>query len=218
MQILEIQLLSNDIDKTEQFYHHLLGLETIAKDHSTVSFSAGTSKLTFIRSDKINPFYHFAFNIPGNKISEAFSYISPKTEILETSPSEQVADFTTWNAKAFYFYDNNGNILEFIARFDLDNNIRQKFDSSLILSISEIGIAVDNAAIQGEQIRSAYHFSYFEKQAPKDDFMVIGDDHGLLIFVDIQRNWFPTNKPAEKHWTKIKLEEKGRITELVIIP
>ena len=213
---MEIQLLSNDIDETEKFYNDLLGLKTIAKDPTMVSFSAGTSKLTFIRSDKMNPFYHFAFNIPGNKIPEAFHFISPKRAILETAPSERIADFISWNAKAFYFYDNNGNILEFIARFDLANNSSQPFNPSSILSISEIGMAVDNAAIQAEEIRSAYHFSYFEKQAPKDDFVVIGDDQGLLIFVNDRRNWFPTDKPAQKCPTKISVQNEGRTIDLIM--
>ena len=51
-----------------------------------------------------------------------------------------IAQFENWNANAVYFYDNNGNILEFIARHDLQNNQFTPFNSESILNISEIGI------------------------------------------------------------------------------
>ena len=111
MDILEVELLSDDISKTELFYNEVLGLQTISKSESSVSFGTASTKLTFRLSENLNPVYHFAFDIPNNKLLEAFDWIEKKTEIMEVVPPDKIADFYNWNAKSFYFYDNNGNIL-----------------------------------------------------------------------------------------------------------
>src|SRR6187402_3931007 len=137
MNILELELLSDSISKTEAFYNRVLGFETINSDHLSVSFQVGTTKLTFHSSQNVNPVYHFAFDVPNNKLLEAFIWIESKTEIMYVIPPDKIADFSNWNAKSFYFYDNNGNILEFIARNDLDNASEKSFDGKSILSVSE---------------------------------------------------------------------------------
>jgi catechol 2,3-dioxygenase-like lactoylglutathione lyase family enzyme len=218
MDLLEIQILTNNIQETQDFYENIPGLPLLSKSSHAVSFAAGASTLTFIHTESPDPFYHFAFNIPDNKIDEAFSMMGSKIEILPVHPTGKIADFTSWNAKAFYFYDNNGNILEFIARFGLHRPSDRPFGGSAVLSLSEIGLVADNPAMESERIRAEHNFSYFEKQAPKDDFIVIGDDNGLLIFVENLRNWYPTNKAAQKNTTRVRVADKGRITEISIQP
>ena len=115
MNILELELLTDDLIKTEVFYNEVLGLQTVSKNESYISFIAGATKLTFRPSENLNPVYHFAFDIPKNKLMEAFSKIEKKTEILEVIPPDKIADFYNWNAKPFYCYDNHGNIIEFLA-------------------------------------------------------------------------------------------------------
>ena len=134
MNILEIQLLSTDIIQTKKFYHDILGIKILHTDDSSIKFSAGLSTLVFRKTYKENPFYHFAFNIPANKFEEAHTWASQRVQLLPITPGNTIADFKSWNAKAFYFYDNNQNIVEFIARFDLDNNSDKPFDGSSIFS------------------------------------------------------------------------------------
>ena len=143
MDILEIEILTDNLDETEKFYSKLLGLQTKNKDQNSISFLAGQSTLTFIKSHKLNPKYHFAFNIPRNKLDEAIKWISAKLGLIKNADNGIVTNFESWNAKAIYFFDNNGNILEFIARFDLNNDSDKPFCISSIQSISEIGIVAD---------------------------------------------------------------------------
>ena len=63
MDILEIEILSDNIDETIKFYSELLGFKILHVDGNTISFAVGKSVLTFIKSDNLNPKYHFAFNI-----------------------------------------------------------------------------------------------------------------------------------------------------------
>ena len=212
MNISELQLLSPNITQTKKFYNEILGMRIIHADESSIKISAGQSTLLFKKVNGQNPFYHFAFNIPANKFNEAFAWANKKVELIPITPTSNIADFKNWNAKAFYFYDNNQNIVEFIARFDLDNNSDKVFDGSSIYSISEVGIVVDNAKAYSKKLLEEQGLNFFSRQPPQDDFVAIGDDHGLFIIVNNKRNWYPTNKPAEKFWTAIKIEQEGKIT------
>jgi len=214
MNILEIQLLSTDIPQTKKFYHEILGLEILHADDSLIKFSAGLSTLIFKKTNDKNSFYHFAFNIPANKFEEAHAWASQRVQLLPITTNSTIADFKSWDAKAFYFYDNNQNIVEFIARFDLNNNSDKPFEGSSIFSISEIGIVVDNAKAYSEKILEEYGLNFFSKQPPQDDFVAIGDDNGLFIVVNDRRNWYPTDKPSVKCWAALKFEQGGKVKDL----
>lgn len=216
MKILELIILSDDLIETEKFYKGLLGLEITDKSSSSISFLTQKTKLTFNKSEGQKPTYHFAFNIPNNQLKEALIWTNSKIDIIEIEPKNKIADFVDWNAKSFYFYDNNGNILEFIARYDLDNQSNTKFESTSILCISEVGFAVENVKGQSEKIAIENNLTFFSKQEKRDNFVALGNDNGLLIFVGNQRNWYPTDKPSEKHWTKIKIENNEEIKEITI--
>lgn len=216
MNILELELLTDSITETESFYNDVIGLETISKTNSSVSFTAGSTKLTFRSSENLKPVYHFAFDIPNNKLQEAFAWIEKKTGILEVVPPEKIADFYNWNAKSFYFYDNNANILEFIARFSLDNTSEKLFDGSLVLSVSEIGFVTKNVSKLSDEMSNKYDLSIFPKQPKLDKFIVLGTDTGLFILVEENRDWYPTHQKAKSFWTKVVFDNNGKTREIEV--
>ena len=216
MNILELELLTDSITETESFYNDVIGLETISKTNSSVSFTAGSTKLTFRSSENLKPVYHFAFDIPNNKLLEAFAWIEKKTGILEVVPPEKIADFYNWNAKSFYFYDNNANILEFIARFSLDNTSEKPFDGSLVLSVSEIGFVTKNVSKLSDEMSNKYGLSIFPKQPKLDKFIVLGTDTGLFILVEENRDWYPTHQKAKSFWTKVVFDNNGETREIEV--
>lgn len=214
MNILELQLLSADIAQTKKFYNETLGFGIIHESDQSVTFSAGLSTLIFKNGNEKNPFYHFAFNIPSNKFEQAFTWANRKLELIPITPNNTIADFKNWNAKAFYFYDNNQNIVEFIARFDLSDQSVKDFEGSSISSISEIGLVVDNAKTYSQLLLKEHNLNFFSRQPPQDDFVAIGDDNGLFILVNNKRNWYPTSKPSAKYWTALKIEQNGKVTDI----
>ncbi|MDI5949250.1 VOC family protein [Flavobacterium yafengii] len=216
MNILELELLTDSITETELFYTDVIGLKTISKTNSSVSFAAGSTKLTFRFSENLKPVYHFAFDIPNNKVLEAFAWIEKKTEIMEVVPPEKIADFYNWNAKSFYFYDNNGNILEFIARFSLDNTSEKPFNGLSILSVSEIGFVTKNVSKLSDEMFNKYGLSVFSKQPKLEKFIVLGTDTGLFILVEENRDWYPTHQKAKSFWTKVVFDNNGKTREIEI--
>ena len=95
MKIAALELLTDDIDKTTSFYNKELGLKVLERDKSSISFAAGSTKLTFRFSEKENPVYHFAFDIPHNKLHEAFHWIENKVEIYSDIKDGIYAKITT---------------------------------------------------------------------------------------------------------------------------
>ena len=209
MRISEIQLLSDDLTATVRYYTDILGLRHTYQDDRKISFTAGSSILTFIRSENASPVYHFAFNIPPQLLMEAFQWTKQRTAILPISEGEEIADFVNWNAKAFYFKDNNGNILEFIARYNLDIKTEKAFDGSSIISISEIGIVSDDVAITASHISEKYNVPLFYCQPLLANFGAMGDDDGLFILSKTERHWHPNEVEAKPYWSRTYFESGG---------
>ena len=216
MKILEIEINTDNLLETEHFYSNVLGLSLVNKEQNTISYLAGQSKLTFLKSTDQKPTYHFAFNIPHNKLDEAINWATVRLSLIENTDNGLVANFDSWNAKAIYFQDNNNNILEFIARFDLSNSTTNPFDISSIQSISEIGIVTDSPLNLAEKMVKENNLSYYSKSTYSEQFAALGNDNGLFVIVENNRNWYPTKQKAEKHYTKIKIETHGLIRELII--
>ena len=216
MIIKELTLLTNNLASTEEFYTKKLAFPILDKSNTRISFSIGHTILSFkLVADK-NPYYHFAFSIPSNKVDEAHAYIAPRTEILPFTPGTTIADFSNWNAHAFYFHDHQNNILECIAHHDLPNTSDQPFTSSSIIGICEIGIPVEDVTEACKILNNKFEVPYFRKGPRLSVFSVMGDENGLFIVTQAGRGWLPTQQPAEEYFTEVVFENKGKESKYVI--
>lgn len=214
MKLEHIQLQTNNIKETGAFYSDVLGLKILEKKSDSVTIQAGNSVLKFIENPELDSIYHFAFNIPENKLEEAIQWCADKVDLIIIQDKRIIANFETWNANAVYFYDNNGNLLEFIARHDLDNFQIKEFSSKSILNISEIGIVDENPMELGAELVEKHGLDFFVKNFNSETFAAIGDDEGLLIIVQPNRNWYPTEIPSKSNKTDLRIQNKGAEIEL----
>jgi hypothetical protein len=199
MEITAIKLQTSLLKELASFYHDVLELTTDTNSDGNIKIGIGRTTLVFEQVENADPFYHYAINIPCNKIDEAKAWLSPRAELIWIDDyRSDIADFRNWNAKSVYFYDPSGNILELIARFDLDNKMDEPFSSAQFLCISELGVVtkqgdLDNAA---DRLLKDYDLDYFVRQPPLPQFKAIGDNEGLFIMVPENRNWYPTERPS----------------------
>jgi catechol-2,3-dioxygenase len=194
MHIQQLILETSRLDQLAVFYSNVLQL-AVQEDKQQIAITTGSSTLVFKETNEREPVYHFAFTIPANKIEEAKNWLADKVELIWVDDhNSDIADFVNWHAKSVYFYDPAGNIVELIARFDLDNKTGEAFSAKQLLSISEAGIVTKKNTLQTEadHLLQQYGLSYFAKQPPLPQFKAIGDDEGLFILVPEERNWFPT--------------------------
>ena len=214
MKIDQIQISTKDIQRTKSFYQEVLGLFILENDKNSVTIQAGESILKFVEDPQFNSIYHFAFNIPSNQLEEAIEWCQNKVDLILIEDKKVITHFENWNAHAVYFYDNNGNLLEFIARHDLNNEQVGGFNLASILNISEIGIVNENPFELGKKLIEEHGLHFFSKNDNSEFFSAIGDDKGLMILVRPNRNWYPTQTPAESNPIKISLENNEAIIEL----
>jgi catechol-2,3-dioxygenase len=214
MKLQHIQIQTNNIQETTSFYQDILELPIIEKTTDSVTIQAGNSTLKFIENPQFKSIHHFAFNIPENKLDEAIDWCKSKVDLIFIEDQKVITNFENWNANAVYFYDNNGNLLEFIARHDLNNAQTEAFSSKSILNISEIGIVNENPLELGKQLIVKHGLEFFSKNANSEFFAAVGDDEGLLILVHPKRNWYPTETPSESNKTDIRIENNKNHIEL----
>jgi len=204
LQIKELTLCTDNISSVKDFYGNVLSLKINSEDDNYIEYQTGETVLIFKEDKSINPHYHFAFNIPANKIEEAKEWMNGKAELLPIEDNNYIADFENWKAKSIYFNDTIGNIVEFIVRFDLQNDTAEKFDSSYILNISEMGIVTNDVTAVTDKLKNKYKVFDFVKSVNSDSFSAMGDDKGLFIVAIENRNWYPTKVPSQKSPFEIK--------------
>jgi hypothetical protein len=219
MQIKTLRLQTSHLLPLYYFYKDLLELPVDKTSKHSITIIAGQSQLIFNEVNKTkNPFHHFAFNIPNNKFKEALQWMQSKVELLWLDDYKSyVADFVNWHAKSFYFKDPAGNILEMIARFDLNDEADISFSSRHIRNISEIGIVLPINTFDENinALMKRFPISYFNKQPPLPHFRAIGNDDGLFVIVPENRVWFSTKNEMSKIFpVKISFIEKQQLYEL----
>ena len=193
----EIILQTKNLDTLYDFYKNNLQLKVVRTSTQTISIEAGKTILIFEETNSTEkPVYHFAFNIPSNKIEDALQWLKEKVALLWIEDYKNyIAEFTNWNARSVYFPDVAGNIVELIARFDLHDEVDETFSAQHIRNVSEIGIVFNAEQFDASvnEMMQQYQLAYFSKQPPMKHFRAIGDDEGLFIIVPEYRNWYPTN-------------------------
>jgi catechol-2,3-dioxygenase len=202
----EIRLEATHLEELREFYGSNLGL-TVARDGEGLGVTLGSTDLSFKSVEKPS-IYHFAFNIPENKLEESQDWLRNRTVELVEQNGSPTFHFANWNAHGTYFFDPAGNIVEFIARHTLPNSSTSRFDSQSILYASELGLVVDDVPRTVDKIGRDLGMKPYK--GASDQFTAVGDEHALLIVVKRGRVWFGSSDqpaavhPAEAHIAGIK--------------
>jgi len=219
MKIKKLDIETAYLKTLQEFYSSVLELPVEQRDEKKIRIKIGDGELIFTEATTGEPYYHFAINIPANKIEETKAWLNNRVKLLWMDDyKSDIADFVNWHAKSVYFYDPAGNIVELIARFDLDNNASETFSSDQFLSINEVGLVFSDKNFDKEimSLATSYLLSYFDKQPPLPKFRAMGDDHGLFVIVPEHRNWYPTDKPAGIFPMTVEFDSAGKSYRLEI--
>ncbi|MEM6348202.1 MAG: VOC family protein [Bacteroidota bacterium] len=193
MHIKALTLYTSQIEKQCRFYGEVLGLQVRQVSDGSYRFRLGETFVRLQAAPNAQP-YHFAINIPHNQSKAALAWLKERVEVL-TFEGHEIQDFSNWQADAIYFYDEDQNIVELIARRTLANASEDTFGPHSMLEVSEIGMPTLN-------IEAKYHLILAQLGLPIYDgsferFCAIGDEHGLFICIDkSKKKWFPTNDEA----------------------
>lgn len=198
MKICQLELLCHDLAATRTFYVDTLQLPVVCELPGSLTVRAGWTDLIFVRTDTPVAPYHFAFNVATNSLETLIkSFLLP---YLNTAFGQRIATFTDWRARACYFRDAAGNLVEFIERRDA---LFGGAPSQLFQGVSEIGLAVDDVTALTRYLVEEFALPQFSKMNPLPDFNAVGDDFGLFILARTGRKWLFTDVPAEAQPCKV---------------
>ncbi len=189
MKILELELLTNNLEVQETFYANVLGLPILESGKEQLTVQVGSSLLKFTAQPDFSGQYHVAFDIPENQLEQAKNWLESRVALIADTDGTVVFGPGEWNAHQVYFRDPNGNILELIARHELENATQSKFSSNGFLNISEIGLACDNVPDVLKWLGENLNLEIYKSSS--DTFAPMGNANGLLILVQNAREWFP---------------------------
>ena len=198
MQFREVTLASSNLVAQKSFYADLLGLPLLVDTSAQLTIQAGQTQLTFLLApEKLPGVYHIAFNVPENQLPAAGAWIELRTPVLASisNPNKTVFEFPSWNAHSIYFKDGDQNILEFIARHNLDNQSDIPFTSANILEISEIGLPATEVIPVAAGFEAKLGLPIYDGRG-SDMFAAVGDERGLLIVVPEGHPWLPTDSTS----------------------
>ena len=220
MQIKKIFLETSRLNELKVFYNEMLCLPLRSTEKQDLVVHAGNSEIIFRQdSDNKQPFYHFAFNIPYNKIEAARFWLKEKIKLIWIDDyHSEIAEFTNWKARSLYFFDPAGNILELIGRKEYSLGRDNVFSPKDFLSVSEIGIVIpkEDYDKKVKEIMRLTELKYFSRQKPLPGFSAVGNDEGLLIAVYDDRKWYPTNIHSGIFPLEIEIWQKDKIHRLTI--
>ncbi len=181
-------LTAAPLAKMKDFYQKSIGLRVLEDGPDRLTVAAGASRVTFVPAGEGagEPFYHFAFNIPENKIRAARDWQLERTPLLpiparlrDPKFPADVVDYRHWDAHSVFFFDPAGNVVEYIARHTLQNAAPGPFAAADILCASEIGLIVDDVRPAAATLKEVAGVGQY--RGGDDHFTALGDEHGLLL-------------------------------------
>lgn len=188
MKIEELTLFSSDLAAQERFYARVLGFKCMASNNDRVVFQAGNSRLVIEQASHTHP-VHLAFLIPGDGFTHANNWLKERVDLLPWE-GEEIIDFPNWNAKAQYFYDADKNIVEFIARRDVEGKAQAAFSAGDVLQIGEVGLPAHDLEKLYRDLNTLHYLPKYDGDFTR--FGAAGDPEGLFIMVNPkEKDWFP---------------------------
>ncbi len=190
MQIQEVSLTVTGLAAAARFYRDVLELP-VTEQLGQAMVKIGSSRLVLEERDQFAGVHHLAIGITPADFDVARGWLGQRVEPIAVDGSEVIEGPEGWDSRSVYFLGPEGIVLEYIAR-DADSSASAG-DGQVPrpLSLSEVGIGVPSVADAVRALTGELSLPTFPPQGAQ--FAPVGDHDGLIILVDQNRVWFPTN-------------------------
>ena len=179
------------LPRLADFYGRDLGL-------GAPPYRVGETTIEFV-PDPGEPFYHYALLVPGDRFDAALTWARDRVELLPGPAGNDVFDFDFWNARACYFHDPAGTIVELIAHAGVgEAGAEGPFRPEELLGLSELGLVGDPPALAAGLERLGLKVWSGSVTEP-GSLAFVGGKSRTFILAAPGRGWLPTGRPAEQH-------------------
>jgi D-alanyl-D-alanine carboxypeptidase len=203
---VRLQAPATRLPALTEFYVDRLELRLTQPDDGGLALGVGETGLEYRPADGA-PFYHFALLVPGDRFEAALAWACDRIELLpDRETGDVVFDFTNWDAKAVYFHDPAGSIVELIAHAGVEERgASGAFAAAELLGLSEVGVVCDPPSAAGE-LRRVLGLELWDGTVDGEARLAfVGEKARTLILCRAGRPWLPTGRPAEAHPVEIVL-------------
>jgi len=223
MKITKVKLYVHDVQKMEQFYVDLLGFALLERTADHFTIAVGESRMIFEKIYSYIPKqYHFALNIPSNLFQQAKIWTKEHVGLLDSEGQDEVY-FEFLKAYSCYFYDPEGNIVEFIARQEINSkHDAANFSVEQVLHIGEINLTTDGILAIAEQLKKYAIKPIANKEIQLDGLNFLGnyEDGANILLGPSKRLWYFSDKKAVispicielNEALQLNMDEKGQLT------
>lgn len=196
------------------FYLEPLGLPGAGPD----AVQIGETRLAFpTGAGASGPFYHVALLVPGDRFDAALAWAGERVKLLGNRATGAVVfDFPAWEAKACYFHDPAGSIVELIAHRGVgEQGARGRFSAGELVGVSEVGLVGDPAALAAG-LREGVGLELWDGSVQAGGGVgFVGARARTFVLAAPGRGWLPTGRPAEVHPLEVVLSG-GRPGEVAL--
>lgn len=185
------------------FWTEVLGFPLLDQTSGSYTIGIGESKLTFRPKNTTNaPIYSFSISIPQNQVEKALDWLKneggkypdgptePVTIIKDEITGAEIINKPLYNANSVFFNDAAGNVIELIARNNIDNAIEGDFSRESFLKISEAPIVTKQVRECEELLDEEFGLKAFPRTT--SGYRPVGGSDGVLLLVIPGRPWIPT--------------------------
>jgi hypothetical protein len=199
---LIITAKASEMFQIRNFWENTIGCEVVNQTFNSFTLKIGTSLLTF----KINltnsnrPQYHFSILVPANQIENCLAWLKnggkkqDGDEIQLWRGGETNAEIIQsplFNSTSVYFADFGGNIIELVARRNLDNAEDGEFSANMFKEINSVSIVTKDVRSAQDLIQN--NLGYKPVDRTTSGYKVMGNANGLINLVVQDRILPPTN-------------------------
>ncbi|WP_141905123.1 VOC family protein [Lysinibacillus sp. Y5S-8] len=223
MKITKVQLFVHDLQKMQKFYSDQLGFALLENTGDYFTIAVGESRLTFEKAPtSIQKQYHIALNIPRNLFYQAKIWAKERVGLL-TSEGQDEVYFDFLKAYSCYFYDPEGNILEFIARQEVNpEQDTAYFSMEQVLQIGEINVTTDDILAAARKLNEHAIKPINDQKIQLDALNFLGnyEDGANILLGPSERLWYFSDKKAVispicieiNDTLQLFVDEKGQLT------
>ncbi|MEK5432378.1 VOC family protein [Lysinibacillus sp. FSL R7-0073] len=223
MKITRVKLVVHDVQKMQHFYCEQMGFVLVKGTEDYFTIAVGESEMTFEKvSSHIQKQYHFALNIPCNLFQQAKDWANERVGLLFSEGQDEVY-FQFLKAYSCYFYDPEGNIVEFISRQEVNQKLHTTtFSIDQVLHVGEINLTTDDILAVARELNEYGIKPINNNNIQQESLNFLGnyEDGANILVGPSDRPWYFSDKIAQVSPICIEIngslqlimDEKGHLT------
>ncbi len=213
---LALDAPGDQLGQLRAFYEKGLGFEVADTGSDGLSLVVGEAELVFSRAGGA-PFYHFALLVPDGRFDAACRWVTQAVKPLEGRDGNTTFDFSDWDARALYFLDPAGNIIEIICHTGLAGGGKHAdapFEAAELAGISEAALITADPAQKAREIEAETGIPVWDGD-PGAGIVFAGERGRTLVISRTGRGLMPTRRPGEEHPLTAAIERDDGSTVVV---